>query len=435
MSYRVPVLSRFAWQEPVNLITATAPSNPVKGDRYIDSTNGRIFMCMTAGAFEATYDSPVDGWRVFNKADASYYTFTTGNGWTSGQTMNGLTLTGDVDSTALDINWKLKDDSANAFSFDSEGSPNIFSVSTLDAAGGAGVAIDGTLTVSEDVTVNGDLTVNGTVTTLNATNTDITDKFLTLNKGGSAASTAGTGIGFEELVDDIATITGYVKVAAARDSILVKAPIGGELTVKATADSILAMGANLTVSGVSAIDQDVTKTATGVQFGSVVVAGSGSFGGALDAGVSTLASLGVTGAATIGSSLGVTTSATIGTTLDVTGKATVGTLDVLGAADFATTVNVDGAATFGDTVAVTGAATFATTVGVVGLATVGSLNAGAATFTSTVSVAGEATFAGNVTDGTNTLTVANMRKSFDSRGKWDEALGCIMFDNLALDPA
>lgn len=75
-------------------------------------------------------------------------------------------------------------------------------------------------TINGAVIVNGDFTVHGTLTTLDTTNTTITDKLLTLNKGGAAASAGGSGIEFEEN----AVITGYLKVSAARDAFDMSVP-------------------------------------------------------------------------------------------------------------------------------------------------------------------------------------------------------------------
>ena len=78
--------------------------------------------------------------------------------------------------------------------------------------------IAGVKTFSDDAIFNANLTVNGTLTFLNSTNTDITDKLITLNKGGAAASAGGSGLEFEEN----AVITGYLKQAAGRDGFVVK---------------------------------------------------------------------------------------------------------------------------------------------------------------------------------------------------------------------
>jgi len=82
------------------------------------------------------------------------------------------------------------------------------------------------------------------------------------------------------------------------------------------------------------------------------VTGAAAISGALSAGASTLASLGVTGAATVGTtlgvtgastlaSLGVTGAATVGTTLGVTGASTLASLGVTGAATVGTDFTVD----------------------------------------------------------------------------------------------
>jgi hypothetical protein len=78
--------------------------------------------------------------------------------------------------------------------------------------------INGDKTFGDDVIINGDLTVNGSLTYLNTTNTNVTDKLITLNKGGAAASAGGSGLEFEEN----AVITGYLKQAPGRDGYVIK---------------------------------------------------------------------------------------------------------------------------------------------------------------------------------------------------------------------
>jgi hypothetical protein len=67
-------------------------------------------------------------------------------------------------------------------------------------------------TINSALIVNGDFTVHGTLTTLDTTNSTLTDKLITLNKGGAAVSAGGSGVEFEEN----ALITGYLKVSADR---------------------------------------------------------------------------------------------------------------------------------------------------------------------------------------------------------------------------
>jgi len=80
--------------------------------------------------------------------------------------------------------------------------------------------ISGDKTFEDNLIVNGDLSVNGTLTYLNSTNTEITDKLVTLNKDGAADSAGGAGLEFEE--DD--TITGYMKVSSDREGFDLNAP-------------------------------------------------------------------------------------------------------------------------------------------------------------------------------------------------------------------
>lgn len=84
------------------------------------------------------------------------------------------------------------------------------------------VIIDDTnnITGVNDLTINGNLTVNGTTTTVNTTNLEVEDKLVALNKGGAAASAAGSGIEFEEN----GVKTAYVKTSSDRNAFEIKAP-------------------------------------------------------------------------------------------------------------------------------------------------------------------------------------------------------------------
>lgn len=388
MAYRVPVLHKFSWQEPV-LAVVNEPVVTAKGTRYIvGAVPAGAFAGFTAGqlvwadaADHWTADVPTAGWRVFNKEDGAYYTFN-GTGWSSTQTMNGLTLTGDVTSTGVNLDWDLKDNTADALSFDATDKPGILAIDTLNGA--EKVKMSGDLSVAGNVTVAGNLNVQGAVTYLETTNTEIKDKLITLNKGGLTESAGGAGLEFEEA----GAITGYIKVSADRLGYDLEAA-GNEavLTLKATANSVVTVAGNLAVEAASAINQDVTTDATptfaGLTSTGNISAVGGSFSGNIDAVDATLSGnvliTGTLGAgATTLSSLGVTGNQTVGGTLDVTG---------------------------------------------------------AVTFASTSSFTGDATFSANLTDGTNMVTVANMKKSYDSRAKWDADLGCVVFDELLLDVA
>jgi hypothetical protein len=65
-------------------------------------------------------------------------------------------------------------------------------------------------------------TVNiaGTLTYINATNIQVVDKLITLNKGGATATAGGTGMEFEES----SAITGYIKTSSGRSGYIFRAP-------------------------------------------------------------------------------------------------------------------------------------------------------------------------------------------------------------------
>jgi len=111
-------------------------------------------------------------------------------------------------------------------------------------------------------------------------------------------------------------------------------------------------------------------------------------------GAATLNSLGVTGAATVGTTLGVT-GATSLSTMSTSGAATLNSTVITNSATVGTTLGVTGASTLAS-LGVTGAATVGTTLGVTGNTTLtGTLATGAVTLNSTIN-----TFTFPSTDGT-----------------------------------
>lgn len=80
--------------------------------------------------------------------------------------------------------------------------------------------ISGTKTFNNDVVVQGNFTVNGSLTYIQSTVTNISDPFITLNKGGAAASAGGAGLQFEEN----ALITASFLISAARSGYTFLAP-------------------------------------------------------------------------------------------------------------------------------------------------------------------------------------------------------------------
>lgn len=119
-----------------------------------------------------------------------------------------------------------------------------------------------------------------------------------------------------------------------------KGTLATKLTVGNT--GIVTMKGSATLDNTtSATELNITETTVKVT-GNFAATGNAAITGTLGAGASTLASVGVTGAGTVGTTLDVTGAATVGGTLGVTGNTTLtGTLDVTGAATLASTLDVD----------------------------------------------------------------------------------------------
>jgi hypothetical protein len=81
MSYRVPVLERFAWQEPIISVLSTPPGTPAKGDRYIvgaSATGDWVGQEDTIAWYTGTawqFDGPFEGWSTYNKDDGKVYRY------------------------------------------------------------------------------------------------------------------------------------------------------------------------------------------------------------------------------------------------------------------------------------------------------------------------------------------------------------------------
>lgn len=249
--YRVPVLERFAWQEPV-LAVADAPTQSTKGSRYIVGAGASGDFAGHAGAIawhdgtQWMFDNASEGMRAYNKSDANYYTFD-GTSWQSSNNLDGFTLTGDIDSTNYAVDWDLKENDAEALSFDTTSMQGILRIDTT--TGAEQVAMGG------DLLVAGNLTVQGETTVIETATLSVEDKLITVNRGGAVDSGANSGLEVEE----DGTITGFNKVDDVDRSIwTIKAPGGSVLDLDINADSTLEMAGNLHVEAESWINQDVT---------------------------------------------------------------------------------------------------------------------------------------------------------------------------------
>lgn len=86
---RVPVLEQFAWQPPITAVTTdTTPPTSAKGDRYIvnnaspsgDWSGASQWDIAWYDGSEWFFDTPSEGWRVYNLDTSSYWKFN-GSEW------------------------------------------------------------------------------------------------------------------------------------------------------------------------------------------------------------------------------------------------------------------------------------------------------------------------------------------------------------------
>lgn len=161
---------------------------------------GRILSASTA-AIATSFDVAADTGTTDTVAGGQTLTFSGGNGIATVVSDNNIAINGAAGLV-----------SASAFSSPSQGTVR----ATIN---GANTDVDtglqsgdsptfAGLTISNNAVITGDLTVNGTTTTLNTTNTAITDKFILLNSGsvnpdqGGLVIDEGSGTGHAFLFDE-----------------------------------------------------------------------------------------------------------------------------------------------------------------------------------------------------------------------------------------
>ncbi len=163
-------------------------------DAGVAATGASTFADLTATTADingGTVDATIIG--AGTSAAGTFSTMTTASAAVTGGSvsgtsvdMTGQTLTLDNDAISGD-----KIDGGTISDFASTGIDDNATATalTLDAGGDA--------SFGGDVTVTGDLTVNGALTSINTTNTDITDNIITINKGESGAGITSGSAGFE----------------------------------------------------------------------------------------------------------------------------------------------------------------------------------------------------------------------------------------------
>jgi hypothetical protein len=157
------------------------------------------------------------------------------------------------------------------------------SVAAVYIASGATVK---TITIG---TAGDTVLIPGTLTAVTTTNAAITDAQLVLNKGGSAGSSGGSGLYFEE---DAVTNVGYIKVSTNRLAFDIKAPAGTAWSLnQALSTSSTPTFAGMTVAGALQVAGAVVLTST--------FSGTTLIGTSLSVGTGSIASGDVTSSGTV----------------------------------------------------------------------------------------------------------------------------------------
>lgn len=481
-TYRVPVLSTFAWQEPV-LDIVTAPAVTTRGTRYLVAATGatgdftgkenQIAWFEGIGAAGSVngwmFDDPGDGWQVYVQDENTVYTFKDTE-WTSGGILDSLVLNGDVDSSNVDpggIDWDLLDNDATALTFMTADEIPLLNLNTtndaeavevtgdlkvtgaIDLSGGAidvelasasdaltitgdttsALTINGITdeaTFGSDVVVNGDLLVKGNTTTISTQEMLVTDPTITLNDGATAGGAIGVGLEYElndAIVGSFKTVAGgFAFDPVDNDNIL---------TINQTAVSTLEMGGDLTVESAAIVDQDLTQDSATVQFAGLTLTGDVDLTGQatnIDLAAATANALNVaSGLLTVS-----TDTNKVATTggVDITGDLKVdGNLDLSNNASTMTLVDNNSAAFSFDAADAAGMLVFDTRDGAERVAMGYDLDvtgdASAANFTTTGDINVDA--ASVFSDGTNSATAAQMQTSYDTRAQYDNDLHVMRF--------
>src|SRR5210317_1730299 len=179
-------LNKNELQNGVIHVLATAPSSPVQGQIYYNSTDNRLYFYDST-----TWDDASGDIRSVQTATANQLTVTDPNGpnpslaiVTSAITSGGTALatgdqiytyiTNEVANIAITVNGTANEVDVNGGLTTSIGDGDTLTIGLPDD-----------VTIGNDLTVTGDLTVNGTTTTVNSTTVTIDDPIFTL--GGDTA--------------------------------------------------------------------------------------------------------------------------------------------------------------------------------------------------------------------------------------------------------
>lgn len=186
-------LNKNELQNPVIHVLATAPSSPVEGQLYYNSSDSRLYFYDGSSWIDASGDikslttTTSDTLSVTNENGPNPTIATVTSAVTSGgaalanggQIYSFVTsqIATDIGNIAITVNG-----TSNEIEVNSGSTVNIGDGDTLT------IGLPNDVTIGNDLTVTGDLTVNGTTTTVNSTTVTVDDPIFTL--GGDTAPTS-----------------------------------------------------------------------------------------------------------------------------------------------------------------------------------------------------------------------------------------------------
>ncbi len=104
-SYVDSVASGLSWKEPVDSVGAALPGTATTGDRFLNTTDYKIYTATAANTWDAGV-APVDGWAVFDRATETGYVYPGTGSWVqftgAGQITAGVGMS--KNANVLDIN-------------------------------------------------------------------------------------------------------------------------------------------------------------------------------------------------------------------------------------------------------------------------------------------------------------------------------------------
>ena len=115
-NYVDSVASGLSWKEPVNSVGATNPLTATTGDRFLNTTDYKIYVATATNTWDAG-TAPADGWAVFDKATETGYVYPGTGSWVqftgAGQITAGTSLSKVGNTLNVNVGNGLMDDSDN----------------------------------------------------------------------------------------------------------------------------------------------------------------------------------------------------------------------------------------------------------------------------------------------------------------------------------